>query len=609
MVRPAAPAAREDQPRFRHPARRPRGPHPAGPLPAPLHARRLRVAPRPRRPGDPPPRPRADLARARRARRHRRPLARGAARGPRPGRRGALAPSRRHRRRGPHHRDRARDAPLRGAPARGARRRRGRAARRRGRRVRGRRNPRRGRHLRRRASARFGEARGPRPRDRALGPRRAASTSSARSRTARFSASALRAAGLDAGATHAVARAAKQLSRACKRTVDAPRDTEAAPLRSPCWPATPTGSPGASAPARARLALAAGGSAELAETSVVRDAEWLVALDAEERPRAARAAGSWSVSRAPSSPSGCSISSPTTWRRPREVTLEPAGRAGRGPRVDDLGQPRAARVRGRRAARRTKPRGCSPRPRWPQGRSAFAPAEALDALARRARASPPRSTRRSRRPTTTPCARTLIAALRGPPELRRAARSGPARRPAAGPWAAARTTSSAWPPSGSRSPGAARCKWSTRPASLLHRLAPAGLLRHDRRPPRRGRPRPAGARAPRPQRPRRAGHHRPRRLLAAPLPRRSAKSSPAATRATPGRTTPRSRRHGCGRGRGSAVAETRAAKPPEREASFRGQANPRPLSWRLGVSLGGLAARPSGRAELQNPGPGRSRAG
>jgi ATP-dependent helicase HrpB len=38
-----------------------------------------------------------------------------------------------------------------------------------------------------------------------------------------------------------------------------------------------------------QLALAGGGSAELAETSVVRDAEWMVALDAEERAHGARA--------------------------------------------------------------------------------------------------------------------------------------------------------------------------------------------------------------------------------------------------------------------------------------------------------------------------------
>jgi ATP-dependent helicase HrpB len=37
-----------------------------------------------------------------------------------------------------------------------------------------------------------------------------------------------------------------------------------------------------------QLALAGGGVAELAETSVVRDAEWLVALDAEERAHGAR---------------------------------------------------------------------------------------------------------------------------------------------------------------------------------------------------------------------------------------------------------------------------------------------------------------------------------
>ena len=37
-----------------------------------------------------------------------------------------------------------------------------------------------------------------------------------------------------------------------------------------------------------QLAMAGGGAAELGEASVVRDAEWMVALDAEERPQGAR---------------------------------------------------------------------------------------------------------------------------------------------------------------------------------------------------------------------------------------------------------------------------------------------------------------------------------
>jgi ATP-dependent helicase HrpB len=106
----------------------------------------------------------------------------------------------------------------------------------------------------------------------------------------RFSPSALRAAELDPGAAHAVARAAAQLTRAIRTEKRETRDTE----RALCI-ALLAGYPDRVA-RRVRsggraLALAGGGSAELAETSVVRDAEWLVALDAEERGGAGRGAG------------------------------------------------------------------------------------------------------------------------------------------------------------------------------------------------------------------------------------------------------------------------------------------------------------------------------
>jgi ATP-dependent helicase HrpB len=104
---------------------------------------------------------------------------------------------------------------------------------------------------------------------------------------ARFSASAVRAAGLDPGATHAVSRAASQLTRVCKDA--GPRAGD--PEQALCM-ALLAGYPDRVAKrVRAggrRLALAGGGSAELSETSVVRDAEWLVALDAEERAAGAR---------------------------------------------------------------------------------------------------------------------------------------------------------------------------------------------------------------------------------------------------------------------------------------------------------------------------------
>ncbi len=103
----------------------------------------------------------------------------------------------------------------------------------------------------------------------------------------RFSAGAMRAAGLDAGATHAVARAASQLARACKREgrergEPSPLEADRA-LRMALLAGYPDRVARRVRPAGRALALAGGGSAELSESSVVRDAEWLVALDAEER--------------------------------------------------------------------------------------------------------------------------------------------------------------------------------------------------------------------------------------------------------------------------------------------------------------------------------------
>ncbi len=103
----------------------------------------------------------------------------------------------------------------------------------------------------------------------------------------RFSAGALRAAGLDAGATHAVARAVSQLVRACTRGGRDRHGSGAVDSDVALRMALLAGYPDRVAkrvrPGARAVALAGGGSAELAETSVVRDAEWLVALDAEER--------------------------------------------------------------------------------------------------------------------------------------------------------------------------------------------------------------------------------------------------------------------------------------------------------------------------------------
>ena len=103
----------------------------------------------------------------------------------------------------------------------------------------------------------------------------------------RLSPGALRAAGLDPGATHAVARASSHLARACKGGGRHRFEGTAAEAESALRIALLAGYPDRVAkrvrPGSRGLALAGGGSAELAETSVVRDAEWLVALDAEER--------------------------------------------------------------------------------------------------------------------------------------------------------------------------------------------------------------------------------------------------------------------------------------------------------------------------------------
>ena len=101
----------------------------------------------------------------------------------------------------------------------------------------------------------------------------------------RFSAGALRAAGLDAGATHAVARAAKHLERATRRGAGT---QSAHALRLALLAGYPDRVARRVRSGARALALTGGGSAELSEASVVRDAEWMVALDAEEHARGAR---------------------------------------------------------------------------------------------------------------------------------------------------------------------------------------------------------------------------------------------------------------------------------------------------------------------------------
>jgi ATP-dependent helicase HrpB len=99
----------------------------------------------------------------------------------------------------------------------------------------------------------------------------------------RFSGGALRAAGLDAGATHAVARAARQLEQTARRGTGASGSARGEALGMALLAGYPDRVAKRVRAGSRGLALAGGGVADLAESSVVRDAEWMVALDAEER--------------------------------------------------------------------------------------------------------------------------------------------------------------------------------------------------------------------------------------------------------------------------------------------------------------------------------------
>ena len=99
-----------------------------------------------------------------------------------------------------------------------------------------------------------------------------------------FSAHAIRAIGLDQGAVHSVERARKQLGRIV-RNVDAKTPQSPKAADDALLMAVLAGFPDRVArrkrPGSRDLALAQGGTAELAETSAVRDAPWMVAVDAE----------------------------------------------------------------------------------------------------------------------------------------------------------------------------------------------------------------------------------------------------------------------------------------------------------------------------------------
>ncbi|MGA2449644.1 MAG: ATP-dependent helicase HrpB [Polyangiaceae bacterium] len=104
-----------------------------------------------------------------------------------------------------------------------------------------------------------------------------------------FTPSALRAAGLDPGATQAVKRGASHLTRTCRHGLGAGQRADA---QTSLGMALLAGYPDRVArrvrPGSRQLALATGGLAELSELSAVRHAEWLIAIDAEERPSGAR---------------------------------------------------------------------------------------------------------------------------------------------------------------------------------------------------------------------------------------------------------------------------------------------------------------------------------
>ncbi|MGH7284436.1 MAG: ATP-dependent helicase HrpB [Polyangiaceae bacterium] len=99
-------------------------------------------------------------------------------------------------------------------------------------------------------------------------------------KSSHFSGGSLRASGLDSGAVHAVERARKQLEGRVKKNETRGSDEDL--LRSVLAGFPDHVAKRLRSGARA-LALSGGGSAELSESSVVREAEWMVAASAETR--------------------------------------------------------------------------------------------------------------------------------------------------------------------------------------------------------------------------------------------------------------------------------------------------------------------------------------
>jgi ATP-dependent helicase HrpB len=102
-------------------------------------------------------------------------------------------------------------------------------------------------------------------------------------RDSNLSSGSLRAASLEAGTAHAIHRAAEQHLRACSRSVEAMGKDPDLELRIALLTGYPDRVAKRIRTPGSRLALSGGGSATLSDSSVVRNAEWLVAIDVEER--------------------------------------------------------------------------------------------------------------------------------------------------------------------------------------------------------------------------------------------------------------------------------------------------------------------------------------
>jgi ATP-dependent helicase HrpB len=103
-----------------------------------------------------------------------------------------------------------------------------------------------------------------------------------------FSAGPMRAAGLDPGATRTAAKVAGHLARASGLRATRPQPSPEEALCMALLAGYPDRVGKRVRKGGRQIALAMGGVAELAESSVVRDAEWLVCLDAEQRVQGGR---------------------------------------------------------------------------------------------------------------------------------------------------------------------------------------------------------------------------------------------------------------------------------------------------------------------------------